>query len=111
MNRRHRRRKWATESKKNPSNTSIVVASVSGAAIIYLIVCIVITINTGGRIPNFVGALGMVFFLATIPCVVLGQKRYRMNNYNFASRIAGLVIPIIAVAAWGLLYLFGLIFA
>ena len=111
MNKRHRRRKWATESKKNPSTSSIVVASISAAAIIYLVVCITLAINTGGRVPNFIGALGMIFFLATIPCVVIGRKRYKMNNYNFASRIVGIVIPIVAVAAWGLLYLFGLIFA
>ena len=111
MNRRNRRRRWASESKKNPSTTSIVVASVSGAAIIYLIVCIVLAINTGGEVPNYIGALGMIFFLATIPCVVVGRNRYKMNNYNFASRIVGIVIPIVAVAAWGLLYLFGLVFA
>ncbi len=111
MNNRHRRRRWATESKKSPSNTSITVAIISGVAIIYLIVCIVLAINTGGDVPNFVGALGMVFFLATIPCFVIGRRRFKMNNYNLVSRIVGLVIPIIALAAWGLLYLFGLIFA
>ena len=110
MNNRHRRRRWASESKKNPSSTSITVAIISGVAIIYLIVCIVLAINTGGDVPNFVGALGMICFLATIPCVIIGRNRFKMTNYNLVSRLAGFVIPIVAVAAWGLLYLFGLIF-
>ncbi|MCR4611861.1 MAG: hypothetical protein K5644_08185 [Lachnospiraceae bacterium] len=111
MNNRHRRRKWVTESKKNSSTTSITVAIISGVAIIYLLVCIILAINTGGEVPNFVGALGMLFFLGTIPCVVLGRNRFKMTNYNFISRFIGILIPAIAFAAWGLLYLFGLIFA
>ena len=62
-NRRHRRRKWATESKKSPSNTSITVAIISGVAILFLAVCIFMTIYTGGRVPNYIGALGMIFFV------------------------------------------------
>ena len=111
MNKRHRRRRWATESKKNLSNTSIVVAAISGAALIYLIVCLVVTINTGGEIPNFMGALGMVFFLATIPCIVIGRNKYKMTNYNFMSRLVGIAIPIVAAVSWGILYILGLVFA
>ncbi len=111
MNNRHRRRKRMTESKKNASNTSIIVACISGVAIIFLIVCMITAINTGGRVPNFMGAMGMIFFLGTIPCVVIGRGQFKLNNFNFASRLAGIAIPIVACAAWGILYLFGLIFA
>ncbi len=111
MANRHRRRKWVTESKKNSSNASIAVAIVSAIAIVFLIVSVVYAIETGGRIPNYMGALGMVFFLGTIPCVVIGRNQFKLQNFNFVSRIAGVVIPSIALVAWGILYLFGLVFA
>lgn len=111
MANRHRRRKWVTESKKNASNASIAVTIVSVVAILFLLVSVIYAIESGGRIPNYMGALGMVFFLATIPCVVIGRKQFKMQNYNFVSRIFGMVVPIIALIGWAILYFFGLVFA
>ena len=111
MANRHRRRKWATEANKNASNASIAVAVISVISIIFLIVAVVYAIESGGRIPNFMGALGMVFFLGMIPSVVIGRNQFKLQNFNFISRIIGLVIPKIALIAWGILYFFGLVFA
>lgn len=111
MANRHRRRKWVTESKKNASNASIAVAIVSAVAIVFLIVSVVYAIESGGRIPNYMGALGMIFFLGTIPCVIIGRNQFKLSNFNFISRIFGLIVPIVALIAWGILYFFGLVFA
>lgn len=111
MANRHRRRKWVTESKKNASNASIAVAIVSAVAIVFLIISVVYAIESGGRIPNYMGALGMIFFLGTIPCVIIGRNQFKLSNFNFISRIIGLIVPIVALIAWGILYFFGLVFA
>ena len=57
MNNRHRRRKWATEANKNSSNASITVAVISAVAILFLIFAVIYAIESGGRIPNYVGGL------------------------------------------------------
>ena len=111
MNNRHRRRKWATEANKNSSNASITVEVISAVAILFLIFAVIYAIESGGRIPNYVGGLGMVFFLATIPCVVIGRREFKQKNFNFISRIFGIAIPVIALVAWAILYFFGLVFA
>lgn len=111
MNKRHRRRKRATESNKNFSTASIVVALISFVSVLFLIAAMIIAINTGGRTPRFIGALGMLFFLGSFVCIFIGRKRFKMNNYNLLSRILGFVVPIASAALWALLYLFGLVFA
>lgn len=111
MDARTRRRRMASEANKNASNTSLTVAGISAVSIIFFAITVVYAIRSQGTVPNIFGAVGMILFIAAIICLVLGQSRYKMKNYNAWSRILGLVVPIIAVVLWGLLYLIGLVFA
>lgn len=111
MDARNRRRKLANESKKNASNTSYLVAGISAASIAYFVFSVVYGIESQGTTPKFVGAIGMLFFLGTIVCIVIGKKQFDMKNYNLLSRIVGIVVPIVSVSLWSLLYIVGLIFA
>lgn len=98
------------EKKVVHSQSSFIAAGVSFAAIVVFVLEICLAAASLNKVGAIVAGIGVLLMIASIVCLVIGLREYRIDTFSKISRLLGFIVPIISLSLWGLLYIIGLIF-
>ncbi|MBQ5430404.1 MAG: hypothetical protein IIU28_01980 [Lachnospiraceae bacterium] len=104
MSQRRRRRR---ENKKPLSKKSIATAVVGGLSLVLFAVLIEQSFTAGGKVSRMLTGAAVLALLLTLLALVESVRALRNSDTSFISRLVGLLVPLVAEAAWITLYVVG----
>lgn len=104
MNQRRRRRR---ENKKPLSKRSILAAVAGGLSLVAFFVLIQNSYTSGGKVSKVLTGTAVMILLVTLISLFEGGRAFKDTDTSFLSRLMGLIFPLLAEAAWIILYVVG----
>jgi hypothetical protein len=104
MSQRRRRRR---ENRKPLSKKSIVTAGVGFLSLVAFAFLIQYSYINGGKVSKMLAGAAVMTLLLPLLALCEGIRGLRDTEFSFLSRLAGVLCPFVAEAAWVVLYVVG----
>ena len=106
---RNRRSGFSVVPKRAISTTSKIIYLLSFCSVLALMAAFYFAIEQEGEYGKILGGVGFLCMYLTFLACALSIGRVRQNTEPLPARILAVIVSILALAAWGAVYLLGII--
>lgn len=102
----HRRNSFGNQKKALPME-AMYAAGVSGFSLLVYVIIIAVSVYMAGETPNFIGGLGIIFFLVSLVAFIYNVGQMRTQT-ELRDRVVCMVISSISLLAWLITFFIGM---